>query len=297
MTWYVTCFYEFVPLAPEALPQLRTRLLEHMTSNDVRGLVLLAPEGINGTVAGTAEAIADFKQFVVELIEGHPLRFKDSESETRPFRRCTVDLRKEIVALKQPDRIPKSVENNHLTPAEWHAMLASDQPLTLIDTRNDYEVAIGKFKGAIDPGLKSFSDWASYLDSAEINREEPVLIYCTGGIRCEKAILEMKAHGLERVYQLRDGILGYLAEYPNGFYEGDCYVFDERVALDQHLQPSTTVGNCPGCGLPGLNKRTCVRCHEDYFVCDACLSRYSELCSKACVSRWNPHAKRKKATV
>ena len=266
-----------------------------MEENSVKGLVLFAPEGVNGTVAGTEEGIVLFKQKIRDLSNCQELTFKDSTSEVRPFHRITVDIRKEIVGLKRPDLVPDSAENFHLTPTEWHQAMLSEEPKVIIDTRNRYETMAGKFKGAIDPGINNFSEWGQYLDSAEIPQDVPVYMYCTGGIRCEKAILEMRSRGFDKVYQLRDGILGYLAEYPNGEFEGDCFVFDDRVALDQNLKPSGRLGICPGCGLPTEAKNVCDRCDKTHYMCEACLSKWGPVCSKQCLDLYRRHGPRNKA--
>ncbi len=290
--WYITCFYRFVSIPEERVDNLREEIRSWMDDHQMRGLVLVSTEGLNGTVSGDPEVLPKFKQKICEWA-GTEVHFKDSQSNVRPFRRLSVDKRLEIVGMKRPDLVPDEVENHHLTPKEWHEMLSAENPPLLIDTRNKYETLAGKFVGAVDPQIDNFSDWGKYLDSAEIPKEEPVLIYCTGGIRCEKAILEMHQRGFEKVYQLRDGIIGYLAEYPNGLFDGDCYVFDERVALDQNLKPTTRLGNCPGCGLTAEIKRTCEYCGKDYFVCTACQDTWEPVCNKTCRDRWQ-HVVRKK---
>jgi UPF0176 protein len=253
------------------------------------GLVLFAEEGINGTVSGTAAHVADFKRFICDLAGEDDIRFKDSVSEVPPFHRLTVDVRSEIVGMKRPDLSPDTTEDHHLSPTEWHEALTSPGPKLVIDTRNRYETTVGKFKDAIDPDLKTFSEWGAYLEKAEIPKDVPVYIYCTGGIRCEKAILEMRSRGLENVFQLRDGILGYLQEYPDGLFDGDCFVFDDRVALDHDLRPSGRFGICPGCGLTASKGLVCQRCAGAYFVCDACEGDWGPVCSKKCRDLWQRH--------
>jgi len=287
--WHVTCFYRFVSIDEERLDDLRLELKAWSHEHGLHGLVIVAPEGINGTVSGDETILAEFKALICRMVGTEDIRFKDSVSQVRPFRRMTVDRRSEIVGLKRPDLVPDSPENRHLSPQQWHAMLSRENPPLLIDTRNTYETLTGKFKGAVDPGLKTFSDWATYLDKAELSKDEPVLIYCTGGIRCEKAILAMHDRGFDKVYQLRDGILGYLAEYPNGLFEGDCFVFDDRVALNQELKPSGRFGICPGCGLTSGDKRECEWCGKEYYVCTACEPTWDPVCGKPCRDRWRRH--------
>lgn len=258
---HVTSFYKFMPLDREGLPSVQQSILADMADLHLLGTVILSVEGINATVAGNAEATGQFKSQLCNRFGD--IRFKDSTCAAEPFRRAEVVIRKEIVTMKR-ELIPEGTEATHLSSSEWHEMLLSDQPKVLIDTRNDYETLAGKFRGAIDPGLKRFSDWEAYLDSTEFEKDVPVMIYCTGGIRCEKAIIPMLERGFEKVYQLRDGILGYLAEYPDGEYEGECYVFDGRVAVDQHLRPSQTFAHCATCGA------TARRAKEGESYCEAC---------------------------
>ncbi len=290
--WHVTSFYRFISIDEESLDALRLEIKEWCQSNGILGLVLVASEGINGTVGGGPAEITAFKHMVCQWTRTEDIRFKDSTSLKRPFRRMSVDKRTEIVTLKRPDLVPNETQNYHLSPTEWQEMLESEHPPLLIDTRNTYETLAGKFKGAIDPQIKHFSEWGAYLDKTEIPKDEPVMIYCTGGIRCEKAILEMHARGFDKVYQLRDGIIGYLAEFPDSKFEGECYVFDDRVALDQQLNPTTQFGTCPGCGLTASTTRTCEQCQREYWICDECKSTWNPVCSKACRDLWQRHTQK-----
>ena len=290
MIWHVTSFYRFLPIAADRLGQAREAIQTWMADRSMRGLVLLAPEGINATVAGDEGSVDDFKPFVTGLIGVDELRFKDSSSATRPFRRLSVEIREEIVGLKRPDLVP--TEGSYLTPDEWHEWLRSEREMTLIDTRNRYETVAGRFRGAVDPGISHFSEWSAYLDSAEIAKDKPVLMYCTGGIRCEKAAMEMRARGFEQVYQLRDGILGYLAEHGLGEFEGECFVFDDRVTVGPDLRPTGNFGICPGCGLTASEVKECIWCGKEYFECADCAGKRVGVCCKTCLNRWQHQPKR-----
>ena len=294
--WYVTAFYRFIELPADTLAHKRADLLAHMESDGIRGLVILAPEGINGTVAGSAESTQRFKAYIAANV-ANDVHFKDSVSDKPPFRRTTVDLREEIVGLKRPDLVPESPDNSHLTPSEWHAMLQSPEPKLVIDTRNRYETQVGKFRGAIDPDLGTFSEWQNYLRETPLPKDVPVMIYCTGGIRCEKAILEMHEQGFDKVYQLRDGILGYLAEYPDGYFDGECYVFDDRVTVGPDLKPTGHYGTCPGCGLTAAVADTCVICEKSYFVCETCQPTRPAVCSKPCLDQFQRHGTRRRVVA
>jgi UPF0176 protein len=183
--------------------------------------------------------------------------FKDSSADALVFKRWSVKIKPEIVAIKKSEIRPHG-KHRHLTPAEWQQMLERDDVI-LLDARNDYEVAIGKFRGAIDPSIKHFSDFPAYVKQASIPKDKKVLMYCTGGIRCEKAIIAMEAKEYEHVYQLEGGILAYLEQFPEQSFEGECFVFDHRVAVDQHLRPSQQFVLCVECGNP-TKESSCLSC-------------------------------------
>jgi UPF0176 protein len=286
--WHITSFYRFLTVPADEVRSVRDELLAVMRQAELMGLTIVAPEGINGTVAGSWPGVEALKAHLTQRFSSE-VRFKDSISEEPPFRRLSVVTRREIVGMKRPELVPSAPYDHHLSPSEWHAMLSSPRPPLVIDTRNSYEFGVGRFRGAIDPGLKSFSEWGDHLRLAEYPKDEPVLIYCTGGIRCEKAILEMRAQGFEKVYQLRDGILGYLAEYPEGHYEGECYVFDDRVAVDAHLRPSSRFSTCPGCGLAADVERHCAWCGEPFRTCEGCMDSWPDACDKTCRDRLQRH--------
>ncbi len=256
-----------------------------MADHGMLGLVVLGTEGVNGTVAGTYSAIDGFKDFIESACGVTGLRFKDSVSDVAPFITISVDIREEIVTLKKPEIVPETVDNRHLSPSEWHKMLSSDQPKVVIDTRNTYETIAGKFKDAIDPQIENFADWSGFVERADLPKDVPVLIYCTGGIRCEKAILDMKAHGYENVFQLRDGIFGYLEEFPDGLFEGECFVFDRRVTVGPDLKPTGNFGVCAGCGTTTPKRGACEQCANTFFWCVSCFERPITACSKACRDR------------
>lgn len=283
--WKIVSFYRFLPLAGSELGAIRKRWKELLAENGILGLMLLAEEGVNATLAGSPKAIDAVMRTLCDEFSIPVERLKESFSLARPFKRLSVEVRAEIVTLKRPDLVPQDQDSSHLSPEEWHQLLLGEEEKIVIDTRNSFEIAAGRFPGAIDPGLTSFSEWGEYLDSALIPRDKTVMIYCTGGIRCEKAILEMRARGFEKVYQLQDGILGYFEKVPGGLFEGECFVFDDRVAVDQDLKPTQKFGICPGCGLTGSIPKTCERCQVGYFVCDSCKSTWGTLCSKACKSQ------------
>lgn len=287
----VSAFYKFVPLSDDQITALERSIRAAAESHGVRGLILLAHEGVNATVAGTPNGMCEFKAFLRAQQPFCDLEFKDSPAAKIPFRRLAIQVREEIVTLKKDGRTPCIRPENRLAPKEWNRMLAERRDeITLIDVRNDYEVEVGRFRGAIDPKLKRFSDFPDYVRGANFPKNKPVLMYCTGGIRCEKAIEEMYAQGFEEVYQLDGGILKHFEECPHTEFEGECFIFDHRVAVDQQLQPTTTFHLCPHCGNPGTTVVRCVSCSKDAAICRMCAETPEKnSCSKNCAY----HARRK----
>ncbi len=221
---------------------------------DLCGTLILAGEGINGTVAGRADAIAALVAHIRTLPGCADLDVKYAEATDAPFGRMKVKVKAEIVTLGAGDLDPARQAGTHLDPAEWNALIA-DPDTVVIDTRNAYEVAVGSFDGAIDPGTRSFRDFPAWFDAfAEKLREQGrtprIAMFCTGGIRCEKSTALVKARGFDDVYHLRGGILRYLEEMPEAEsrWQGDCYVFDERVAVGHGLRPGAH-SLCRACGL------------------------------------------------
>ena len=251
----ITACYAFFPLSEAELPALREELLNFGKERGMKGLVLLASEGINATVCGSAQTIAEWKQRITAL-DGSII-FKDSAANQLVFCRWLVKIKREIVQIKDHAIHPEGV-HRHLTPEEWHDMQTKEDVI-LLDARNNYEVAIGKFRGAIDPGIRRFHEFPAYLKRSKIPKNKKVMLYCTGGIRCEKALLAMEREGFHDVYQLQGGILAYLEKYPEENFEGECFVFDHRVAVDQHLQPSKKFTLCPRCGDPSATP-VCTSC-------------------------------------
>jgi UPF0176 protein len=276
----ITTFYRFQPLPQDRVHELKTNLEEMAKEHGVRGLCLLGKEGLNATLSGPAEGILALKELVRRELAGD-LVFKDSFAAKHPFLVFKVKIKGEIVSLGKPALVPEKPVNHHLTPAEWHAALL-DPETVILDTRNDYEVDLGKFRGAVDFRLQEFNEFPERVKHSGIGKDKRVLMYCTGGIRCEKAILEMHEQGYSNVAQLEGGILNYLKEFPNQNYEGDCFVFDYRVAVDQDLKPAGKYSLCPHCGQPATAPLTCSQCGREEAVCSRCKSRAITTCSKNC---------------
>jgi len=288
----VVSFYQFRAIEASQVSPLAEKIEIEGRSRGLVGLVIFGVEGINATLSGERAALERFIQDLEVWLALEPLALKWSEARKPPFHRFQVKIRDEIVTLGTPDLRPDLApalggKRTHLTPEEWHQVLVNDKNFRLIDTRNWYETRLGKFAGAVDPNIDEFTEFPEYIKKQDIKKDEKVLIYCTGGIRCEKAILEMNRQGFENVYQLEGGILAYLERFPNAKFEGECFVFDHRVAVDQNLQPSQQFKLCPHCGQPADQKLACARCDTDTMVCVTCVEVENlRTCSKNCAHHY-----------
>lgn len=276
----VAAFYRFTPLASDELPGWRTRLMTLGSEVGLRGTVLLATEGVNGTVCGPAAGV----DALLELLQADPrlaqLEVKRSEAEGRVFHRFKVRLKAEIVTMGQASVAP-ALGTGVPVPAErWNALL-NDPGTLAIDTRNHYEVALGSFDGAIDPGTEQFRDFPAWVEQhlrplvAE-RRPQRLALFCTGGIRCEKATAYLLAQGFDGVHQLQGGILRYLEQVPEAEsrWRGECYVFDQRVALNHRLQPGSH-RLCHACGLPLAPADLALDSYVEGVSCRHCIDRFT----------------------
>lgn len=284
MSNYVVCaLYKFVTL--DNFKEMRAPLLETMEKNGVKGTLLLALEGINGTVSGTREGIDIILDYLNQDPRLNPISFKESYDEEQPFYRTKVKLKKEIVTMGVEGIDPLKTVGTYVKPQEWNALI-SDPEVTLVDTRNDYEIEIGTFKYAVNPDTKSFREFPEYVkENLDPGKHKKIAMFCTGGIRCEKSTAYMKEQGFEEVYHLEGGILQYLEDVPKdeSLWEGDCFVFDNRVAVNHDLEKSK-YDQCYACRLPITEEDkqselfetgvSCPRCHGTHS--DAQIERFRE---------------------
>ena len=245
----VCALYRFVRL-PD-FQSLREPLLQLLLERQVKGTLLLAPEGINGTVAGSREGVDALLAWLVRDGRFAGLNVKESRVDAVPFDRAKVKLKREIVTLGVPGLDPLKSAGTYVKPRDWNR-LVSDPEVLVIDTRNEYEVRLGKFRRAIDPGTATFREFPEFVRShLDPSRHRRVAMYCTGGIRCEKSTALLREMGFDEVYHLEGGILQYLEEVApeESLWEGECFVFDERVSVDHHLAPGSHE-LCRGCRMP-----------------------------------------------
>ena len=281
----VRTFYRFFPIEENELHRLRDMLAEFGETCELGGLFLVATEGVNTTFSGLADNVTRFTQFVCETCKLDSLEVKDSYSPTHPFKQFKVEVREEIVTYHRPSVRLKDPKEGHLSPTEWEELLDTDsENCVLLDTRNRYESELGTFKDAICPPIDMFTELPQFLENEPLPKDKNILMFCTGGIRCEKAYLDLKERGYEKVFQLNGGILRYLEQFPHSHFQGECFVFDARVSLDQKLAPSADYKLCPHCGDPGKDKIQCARCNTPCIICHRCILQDAarRTCSKDC---------------
>ncbi|WP_107845642.1 rhodanese-related sulfurtransferase [Litoreibacter ponti] len=271
----VAALYHFTRFdAPEAL---RAPLLSLCETEGLRGTLLLAQEGVNGTVAGSLHGIEALIAHLKSLPGCADLDYKLSRAREMPFNRMKVRLKREIVTMGQPDVDPMAGTGHYVDPEDWNELISQDD-VAVIDTRNDYEVAIGTFDGAIDPETKSFGEFPQWWQENKARFEgKKIAMFCTGGIRCEKSTNYLLGQGVEDVFHLKGGILKYLEEVPadRSLWQGDCFVFDGRVSVGHALKEGPHL-LCHACRRPLLPEDTDHEAYEQGVSCDRCIDETSE---------------------
>ncbi|MDB5661970.1 MAG: Rhodanese domain protein [Sphingomonas bacterium] len=272
----VVALYRFTAIADCAA--LQRTLAEACRAQGVRGTLILAPEGINGTIAGTDQGVGQIVECLRALPGCADLEVKESRAAALPFHRMKVRIKREIVTMGEPGIDPLEDAGHYVAADAWNALIREPGTI-LIDTRNDYEVAIGSFAGAIDPGTRTFRDFPAWFRAHRDallgdGRTPKVAMFCTGGIRCEKATAFLKREGLDEVFHLQGGILKYLETIPpdQSLWEGECFVFDQRVAVTHGLEPGSH-SLCHACRMPVSAEElgsplyvagiSCPACHAD----------------------------------
>jgi UPF0176 protein len=275
----IAALYKFATL--DRLEDKRAELAQLCCVRGVKGTLLLAGEGINGTIAGSSEAIDAVLVHVRSLPGCADLDVKTSWAEERPFHRMKVRIKCEIVTMGEPAIDPVADAGHYVAPQDWNALI-SDPDTIVIDTRNDYEIAVGTFAGAIDPQTRTFRDFPSWFRAQRetlIGSGSPpkIAMFCTGGIRCEKATAFLKAEGLEDVYHLKGGILNYLATVPTeeSLWQGECFVFDQRGAVTHDLEPGSSQ-LCHGCRQPVSEADRLSPLYVEGVSCPGCHAQRSD---------------------
>ena len=283
LRFLTAAFYKFVEL-PD-FRQLQAPLLDMCRANQIKGTILLAAEGINGTIAGSPYGVGVVLQWLRIDARFADLEPKQSWANEAPFHRMKVRLKAEIVAMQTPGLNPARMAGQYVKPEDWNVLISSPE-IVLIDARNDYEVAIGSFLGAVDPGTKSFSELPTWLEEqsgpgkllASTGGGKPkVAMFCTGGIRCEKSTALLRMRGFDEVYHLQGGILKYLETVPpdQSLWQGECFVFDERVSVGNGLKPGP-LELCRSCRRPIGEAEKCSPKYESGVTCPHCFDSRSE---------------------
>ena len=273
MSYLVATFYKFVAISD--LKAKRRQILTWCRVKKLKGTIILAEEGINGTIAGNDSAIADVLNSLRSLPGLADLEAKKSTSAKLPFAKLKVKIKPEIVTLGMPEVNPTQQVGTYVEPQDWN-QIVSDPEVVVLDTRNDYEVKIGSFKRAKNPNTESFREFPQYVAQNLDPQQHPkVAMFCTGGIRCEKASSYLLSQGFKQVYHLKGGILKYLENVPavESMWQGECFVFDERVAVKEGLEPGSHE-LCYACGHPISEADKNTPQYESHISCPHC---YEEL--------------------
>ncbi len=282
--YQIVSFYRFVSFPKPVLKQMKETLIKTGAEKNIVGLILLSVEGINATISGNKDNVNDYLRTVEQITGIDNFFYKKSPSPIPAFKKLRVKAKQQIISFRKSQSVTADFGFHNLEPDEWESLLNEEQ-VTVLDIRNDYEIEVGQFKRSRNLKLKEFSEFSEKLKSSTLPKAQKTLLYCTGGIRCEKAILEMKKQGFKELYQLKGGILNYLKTFPNRSFEGECFVFDHRVAVDQNLKASSKYALCPHCGQAGGKTIDCLHCGKKFKICKHCLKKqikYLMTCTKNC---------------
>ncbi len=277
----VISLYSFFPFQENLILDLKNKLLEIENENDLSGLLIFASEGINGTICAEKNII----DFVINLInkytDNRNLNIKVNFSEKKVFKKLKIKIKKEIVTMGVPEINPSGNNGTYIDSADWNKLIKNRNTI-VIDTRNHYEINIGTFQNSINPNTRNFSEFPKWVDDhldtyLENKNSTNIAMFCTGGIRCEKATSLLKKKGYKNIYHLRGGILQYLEDIPKekSLFEGECYVFDKRVALDQELEKGS-YSICHACGMPVSIQDQERKEYRKGIQCHFCISQFSD---------------------
>ena len=279
MSVQVAAFYGFTAMAE--LPVLQAELRALADAGGVRGTILLAEEGVNGTISGPEAGVQAVLARLRQLPGLSGLEAKFSEAPQQAFHRLKVRLKREIVTMGCPTVKPAEQVGTYVPPQQWDALIR-DPDVLVVDTRNAYEVAVGTFEGAIDPGTESFREFPAWVERelrplVEQRQPKAIAMFCTGGIRCEKSTAYLLQQGFENVHHLQGGILRYLEEMPEqgSSWQGECFVFDQRVSVNHQLEPGS-YSLCHACGLPLSPADRELPSYREGVSCLHCLDRFSD---------------------
>ena len=278
----VSSFYKYVKI-DNSLEFVQNHL-EFCLSLGLKGRILIGEEGINGGIYGNNDAVERYKQELLKNLLFSDIEFKDNSTNKIAYRKMFVRLRKEIVNSGLNVDLKNTAK--FLKPTQLKEMLDKREDIVLVDMRNDYEAKIGKFKNSIVLPMKNFREFPEAVKEIEHLKEKRIVVYCTGGIRCEKASAYLNEIGFKDVSQIKGGILKYGEEFPDTYWEGKCFVFDDRIAIDINKKNKAPLNNCTWCDKPCDDYINChnLDCDKLFICCESCRENYNKSCSEECVS-------------
>ncbi|MCH7949760.1 MAG: rhodanese-related sulfurtransferase [Candidatus Dadabacteria bacterium] len=287
---HIILFYKFTEI--ENPDEFVERHLNFCINEGLLGKVLVAKEGINGSLSGSQEQINKYKDYLTSQNQFSDINFKEEVGTFSPFKKMIVRQKKEIIRMDQDLDLKKT--GKYISPQELMELYESDAEFIVLDTRNNYESEVGKFKNALTPDIETFREFPEALKSLEDKKDKKIITYCTGGIRCEKATSYMVKKGFTDVYQLKDGIINFCQQYPNTLWEGKCFVFDQRLLslIDPDSEPIT---HCIHCNQSCDRYQNCKNptCDDFIVLCENCSEKYNGCCSQKCVKEYKSHTIRK----
>lgn len=282
----ILLYYKYIQLEnPEQVTLQQKELCARL---GLTGRIIIAKEGINGTVEGMIENIELYKEETRKIPEFSDLKFKESEGTGSSFPKLSVKCRNEIVTLGKPDifPVPSQTGGDYLSAEELHKWYEGKEDFVVLDMRNDYELKVGKFDGSLELPVQNFREIPALAPELQKLKEKTVVAVCTGGVRCEKGTAYLKQElGFKKVYQLHDGIVDYMTKYPAGHFKGSLYVFDKRVTMRVEGMPEVIVGSCELCKIPSEKMINCsnLSCHKHFVICADCIKKaggeMASLCS------------------
>jgi len=275
----VSCFYKYVKI--NNVDEFQQEHLEYCNLLGLKGRIMVGEEGINGGISGSKEQINKYKKEITKNPLFSDMEFKDQITNKRAYRKMFVRLRKEIVAFEAEVDLKKTAD--YVTPKEFKEILDNKEDVVLVDMRNDYEFLVGKFKDARTISMHNFRELPDKLSEIEDLKEKRVITYCTGGIRCEKASAFLKENGFKNVFQLKGGILSYAKKFPDTYWEGKCFVFDDRLGIDFNDKKGPLT-DCAWCRIKSDELWDChnINCDKLFTCCEECAYKHRKSCCSTC---------------
>ncbi len=278
----VLLYYKYVKI--KSLDSFSQQHLKILKDLNLKGRILVAEEGINGAVSGSKEAAENYKRYMHSIPEFADIHFKETSAKNHPFRKTQVKVKKEIVASGLYNKVDVNNAGTHLEPAEFKRMIETDDSSIVLDMRNDYEFKVGRFKGAVQIGTENFREFTKKAKNFEQFKGKNILMYCTGGVRCEKASAYFRQQGFKNVFQLKGGIINYCNQFPDGLFEGACFTFDSRLVIPVSKK---SISKCEICSSECDSYLNCknVDCDKLFVCCDVCKRKFNGCCSGYCLSK------------